>query len=402
MSQASEDLTVTDYSAATPAMASSWGSLRVILIHDWLVNMRGGEKVLELLCTRFPDAPLSTLLYVPGSVSDTIANHPIKTSLLQHLPLASTRYRQYLPFFPLIAELSKVKNCDVVISSSHAVAKAMVKKNRNRLPLHICYIHTPMRYIWDRFDDYFGPDQVGSFASRCFFQPMAKMLRTYDQRTVNRVDIFVANSTFVADRVKRLYGREAVVLPPPVDVKRFAETKRCPEDWYLVVSALAPYKRIDHAISACAAMGRRLKIVGAGPEEKKLRNLARDLQADVEFVGFASDSALAEYYSRARGLLFPGVEDFGIVPVEAIAAGCPVIAFCQGGILESMTDRTAQLYSDQTAEGLRKAMNDFETRTFSEFDLRSRAAEFTTQKFLDRFERILERALYDWRDRLAS
>ncbi len=372
---------------------SPLASLQVTLVHDWLVNMRGGEKVLEVLCERFPDAPLSTLLYVPGSVSSTISNRKIKTSLLQHLPLAKTKYRHYLPLFPLLAELAKVNGCNVVISSSHAVAKGMVKKSNGSGPLHICYIHTPMRYIWDRFDDYFGPERVGRFASRWFFHPMARCLQAYDRKTVDRVDVFVANSRFVADRVRRHYGRYAEVLPPPVDIERFAGVKRVPEDWYLMVSALAPYKRVDHAILACGALKRKLKIVGRGPEEKKLKALADKIRATVDFAGFVEDSELAKYYCRAKGLLFPGVEDFGIVPVEAIAAGCPVVAFREGGILDSMTDRTAEFYTTATATGLQAAIARFEKRTFAEEDLRNRAADFAPQNFLSRFEEILERAL---------
>jgi len=380
--------------------AAPIGSLKIALIHDWLVSMRGGEKVLDLLCSRFPGAPLYTLLHIPGAVSKTIENRQLKTSLLQRLPFSRTKYRQYLPLFPLFAELSKVKGYDVVISSSHAVAKGMVRKAKDSRPLHICYIHTPMRYIWDRFDDYFGPDKVGMLASRCLFAPVAKALQAYDRRTVDRVDVFMANSRFVADRVRCHYGREAEIVAPPVDVQRFFALQRSPEEWYLVVSALAPYKRVDQAIAACAAMGRELKIVGSGPEEKKLRTLAGELNAKVEFLGFVRDSRLGEYYCRARGLLFPGVEDFGIVPVEAVAAGCPVVAFAEGGILDSMTESTAELYSVPTATGLQEAMIRFEGRHFSEKELRNRAAAFAPECFLSRFEAILERSLQQWRDRL--
>jgi len=376
---------------------SALGSLRVALVHDWLVNMRGGEKVLELICRRFPDAPLWTLLHVPGSVSSAIEDHPIKTSILQSLLFSSTKYRHYLPLFPLFAELTKVRDFDLVISSSHAVAKGMVKKGKDSRPLHICYIHTPMRYIWDRFDDYFGPDKVGPLASHGFFQPLARLLQIYDKETVDRVDLFVANSRFVADRVQRLYGRDAEILPPPVDVQSFAAVERAPEDWYLMVSALAPYKRVDHAIRACAMLGRELKIVGSGPEEKTLRLLARDVGAKVQFLGFVEGADLVECYRRARGLLFPGVEDFGIVPVEAIATGCPVVAFRKGGVLDSMTDETAELYSEQTVEGLQEAIISFENRRFSVQELRNRAAKFAPERFLCHFEEILERALNDWR-----
>ena len=374
---------------------SSYGSqpLRVTLVHDWLTGMRGGEKVLEQLCKRFPEAPLWTLLYVPGTVSDTITDRVIHTSPMQRLPWVRSKYRHYLPLYPLMAELTRVSDDDVVISSSHAVAKAMVKKDEGGRPLHICYIHTPMRYVWDRFDDYFGPRKVGTILSSSVFRPVAKMLQWYDLRTVNRVDKFVANSRFVAERVRRLYGREAEVLPPPVDVQRFARVTRSPEDWYLMVTALAPYKRVDAAICACAALGRKLKIVGSGPERKRLQVLARDRGGEVEFLGFVQDEELAEWYGRAKGLLFPCIEDFGIAPVEAIAAGCPVVALKQGGILDSMTDRTAVLYSEESVEGLVQAIRDFELRSFDERELRLRAAQFTPERFLAGFEEILAEVL---------
>jgi glycosyltransferase involved in cell wall biosynthesis len=364
-------------------------ALKVALVHDWLTGMRGGEKVLELLCSRFPDAPLTTLLYVPGTVSGIISNRTIRTSPMKYLPWVRSKYRHYLPLFPVMAELTKVSDCDLVISSSHAVAKAMVKKNATQRPFHVCYIHTPMRYVWDRFDDYFGPRKVGSILSHTVFRPVARMLQWYDLRTVDRVDKFIANSQFVADRVRRLYGRDAEILPPPVDVHRFAGIARAPEEWYLMVTALAPYKRVDEAICACAALGRKLKVVGSGPERKHLEALARDRAAEVEFLGFVGDEELADYYGRAKALLFPGIEDFGIVPVEAIAAGCPVIALKKGGILDSMTDRTAVLYTDETVGGLVQAICDFELRHFDERDLRRRAAQFSPERFLAGLEEIL-------------
>ncbi len=365
---------------------------RVVLVHDWLTGMRGGEKVLEMFCERFPDAPLWTLLHLSGSVSPLIAKREIHTSPLQRMPFAAQKYRNYLPLFPLFAEITKARDADLVISTSHAVAKAMVKRPFRNRPVHVCYIHTPMRYAWDRFDDYFGPDRVGWLASRCFFKPLVKLLRLYDARTSGRVDLFIANSSFIAERVKRIYGRDAQVLPPPVDTERFLAVKREPQDFYLVVSALVPYKRVDHAIQACAALGRKLRIVGKGPELLALQGLATSLHADVEFIGFADDDSLAEHFRKARALLFPGVEDFGIVPVEAIACGCPVIARGVGGVLDSMTRDTAVLYEDATADGLQQAILAFEHREaeFVDADLRARASLFSKANFRKSFERTLQ------------
>ncbi len=368
--------------------------LRVALVHDWLTGMRGGEKVLDVLCRLFPEAPLWTLLHNRGSVSEAIENRPIHRSLLQWMPGAAKRYRSYLPFFPLFAELNRAHGVDVVISTSHAVAKSM-KRGR---AFHICYIHTPMRYVWDLFDEYFGPARVGAFASRFVFAPVAAMLRRYDRATAGRVDLFLANSTYVAERVLRIYGREALVLPPPVDVERYARVERAPDEGYLVVSALVPYKRVDHAIRACHRLGRKLTVVGKGPEEARLRALAAELGAEVAFTGFASDRELGEYYGRARALLFPGVEDFGIVPVESISCGCPVIALAEGGILDSMTGETAVFFDEPTPEALERAMLDFEARTESrtgEFlpeTLRKRARVFSEEAFVARFGEILAAA----------
>jgi len=366
--------------------------LQVALVHDYLNGMRGGEKVLESLCRLFPHAPLYTLLHNRGSVSPLIEDRAITTSPLQYMPFAATKYRHYLPLFPVCAELAKVGDCDLVISTSHAVAKAMVRRRRGK-PKHICYIHTPMRYVWDRFDDYFGPAKVGRLPSRYIYRPIAGALQRYDRATNDRVDVFVANSRFVADRVRRIYQRTAEVVPPPVDVERFAALERAPEDWYVVVSALAPYKRVDLAIAACAALGRPLKIVGSGPELPGLSNLARQLNAQIEFLGFISDAELGDCFRRARALLFPGVEDFGIVPVEAIASGCPVIALGKGGILDSMNTDTAVLYSDTGVEGLKAAILEFEARSFDELTLRRRARAFSEEAFLSGFTAVLDEAM---------
>lgn len=377
--------------------ATTYGKLsgvKVALVHDWLTGMRGGEKVLEVLCEMFPEAPLWTLVHVPGSVSEAIEMREIHTSFLQHLPFAKKKYRHYLPLFPLAAEMNKVtpKDADVVISTSHAVAKAMIRRGADRRPLHICYVHTPMRYIWDRFDDYFGPERVGRFLSSLIFRPIARLLQVYDRKTVDRVDVYCTNSDFVARRIRDIYGRKAAVIHPgSIRVGNWIE--RNPEDWYLMVTALVPYKRVDQAITACAQLGRPLKIVGSGPEASSLKRLADKLGCAVEFLGFVTDDELLGYYARAKALIFPGVEDFGLVPVEAIAAGCPVIALARGGVVDSMTAETAELYEEESSAGLRHALMRFESRKFSEAMLRRRGAEFSRDTFRRRFEELVEQVL---------
>lgn len=369
--------------------------LRVALVHDWLTGMRGGEKVLDMLCSLFPTAPLWTLLHIKGTVNSKIEGRTIRSSLLRLMPSARNKYRNYLPLFPLFAELNKVRNADLVISTSHAVAKAMVRRRRGQRPYHICYIHTPMRYAWDMFDSYFGPERVGRFASRVIYRPILRAMQSYDLRTSDRVDLFLANSNYVADRVRRFYGRDSVVVPPPVDTERFRAQERSSEDWYLVVSALVPYKRVDDTIRASKRLGRRLKIVGTGPEARALKRLAADIGADVDFLGFVRDEDLGSYYGRARALLFPGVEDFGIVPVEAIACGCPVIALAAGGILDSMDANTAVFYDQPTVEALAEAICAFEDKesTFLPSVLRARACLFDQNIFLNRMKSIVECAM---------
>lgn len=364
---------------------------RVALVHDWLTGMRGGEKVLEAICRIFPDAPLWTLLHVPGKVSRNIESRQIRTSLLQVMPRAAQKYRHYLPLYPVFTELNKVRDADLVISTSHSVAKSMVARSTRHDSFHVCYIHTPMRYAWDMFDDYFGPRRVGTLASRFVYAPIMRGIREYDKRTASRVDLFLANSTYVAGRVSRFYGRSSQVLAPPVDTTSFRDVSRSPEDWYLIVSALVPYKRVEDAIHACARLGRELKIVGTGPEMANLKRLSAELNVRVEFAGFVEDEDLKTYYARGRALLFPGLEDFGIVPVEAIASGCPVIAFGAGGILDSMTGETAVLYPDQSSAAMCAAIEEFESResSFHPDRLRSHAEHFSESRFADRFMQLL-------------
>jgi glycosyltransferase involved in cell wall biosynthesis len=354
---------------------------RVALVHDWLTGMRGGERCLEVFCELFPDAPLFTLLHVPGSVSPVIERRPIVTSFVQRLPGAETRYRQYLPVFPAAVRGLSLAGHDLVISLSHCVAKAV------RVPpgaLHLCYCFTPMRYVWDLEADY---ARDAGWLTRLALPPLAAALRRWDRRT-DGVHEFAAISRHIADRIRRVYNRAAEVIHPPVDVARFrvAETAG---DYYLVVSALVPYKRVDLAVAAAGRLGRRLLVVGAGPEEARLRALAG---GGVSFLGWRPDAEVAELYARCRAVLFPSVEDYGIVPLEAAAAGRPTIALGRGGVLETMVGLdgaeppTAVFFAEPTVEALAAAMRTFETAA-ARFDpraLRARAARFDRPGFAQR------------------
>jgi glycosyltransferase involved in cell wall biosynthesis len=364
-------------------------SVRVALVHDWLTGMRGGERCLEVFCELFADADVFTLLHVPGSVSPTIERHRIVTSFVQRLPGAARHYRNYLPLFPKAVEAFDLRGYDLVLSSSHCVAKGARRAPGAR---HVSYCFTPMRYVWDLYDDYFGR-RAGPLV-RALMPPVAAALRRWDRRSSVRVDDFVAISRHVASRIQRRYGRSAEVIYPPVDVQRFDLADGDAEDFYLVVSALVPYKRVDLAIEAVNRLGRRLLVVGSGPEARALRRVARP---DVEFLGWRSDAEIADLYRRCRAVLFPGVEDFGIVPLEAMAAGRPVVAFAAGGALETVVppgtgDPPTGLFFDvQTVDALVDALRRLESGAIA-FDskaLRARAEEFDRPRFRERIAAFL-------------
>jgi glycosyltransferase involved in cell wall biosynthesis len=361
---------------------------RVALVHDWLTGMRGGERCLEVFCEVFPDAPLYTLLHVPGSVSQAIERRRIVTSFVQRLPFAATRYRHYLPLFPAAVRGFDLAGYDLVVSLSHCAAKAV---RRPAGALHISYCFSPMRYVWDLYDDYFGT-RAGLLV-RGAMPPVAAVLRAWDRRT-HGVDDFVAISQHIADRIRRVYGRSSDVIHPPVETARFRPAART-DDFYLVVSALVPYKRVDLAVAAANRLGRRLLVVGTGPEAGRLRAAAGPT---VEFLGWRSDEEVADLYARCRAVLFPGVEDYGIVPLEAAASGRPTIAFARGGVLETMiglgwsgAPPTAVFFDAQTEDGLVGAIGVFEAaeHRFEPAALRARAAQFDTAVFRRRIRDYL-------------
>jgi glycosyltransferase involved in cell wall biosynthesis len=327
--------------------------LRVALVHDWLTGMRGGEKVLAELCAIFPEAPIFTLFHFPGSVSPAIESHPIHTSFLQRAPGLRRHYRRYLPLFPGAIEDFDLAGFELVISSSHCVAKGIIPPPDG---LHVCYCHTPMRYAWDQEHAYF-PRRRGLTARLRALTLTA--LRAWDAASAARVDLFIANSSFVARRIRTFYGRDAEVVHPPVAVDFFTPAPapapaadagehrehRESGGYALVVSALAPYKRVDVAIAACERAGIPLRIAGDGPERERLARLAGP---GAQLLGRVGDGALRDLYRGARLLLQPGIEDFGIASVEALACGTPVVAAARGGVLDVVEDgRHGVLYDDR-------------------------------------------------------
>ena len=372
-------------------------AVRVALVHDWLTGMRGGERCLEVFCELFPEADLFTLLHIPGRVSPTIERHRITTSFIQNLPAAARRYRHYLPLMPAAVGGFDFRGYDLVLSSSHCVAKGARPAPG---AVHVSYCFTPMRYVWDRYDDYVG-DHAG-LSARLALPALAPALRTWDRWASRRVHHFVAISEHVRRRVRHCYGREAAVIYPPVDTQRFELTDGADGDFYLAVSALVPYKRIDLAILAAGAMGRRLLVVGTGPEAARLQALAGPT---VEFLGWRSDAEIARLYRACRAVLFPGCEDFGIVPLEAMAAGRPVIALAAGGALETIVPLggeeppTGLLFEEQSVEGLTSAIRRFEDHAdrFHPKALRARAELFDRERFRTAVQAYLEARLAEAR-----
>jgi len=330
---------------------------RVVIVHDWLTGMRGGEAVLEVLLELFPAAPVVTLVHRTGSCSPSIESRTILTSLLQRLPWGSTKYQRYLPLFPLLTRTMKLPPADLVISSSHAVAKGIAVPEG--VP-HICYCHTPMRYIWDQFDDYFGGARAWSPAGMVM-RLLRGPFRRWDLGSAARVTRFIANSENVRERISRIYRRDADVIYPPVDLRRFS-VSTAGKGYFLVVAGLVPYKRIDLAVRACNLLGKRLVVVGGGTEEGNLRRIAGPT---IEFTGRIPDGEVVRRYRECEALIFPGEEDFGIVPLEAMACGKPVIAFGRGGALETVVDGVNGLFFPrQSEESLIEAIGRFGTLRF--------------------------------------
>jgi glycosyltransferase involved in cell wall biosynthesis len=363
---------------------------RVVLVHDWLTGYRGGEKCLDRLCRRWPAAPLLTLLRVPGSTTSAIENRRIIPSFLQRWRGSEKYYRYLLPLLPLAARWP-IPPCDLVVSLSHCVAKAAVPP---RGVPHVCYCFTPMRYAWHMREAYFGGGRLGRLPAALVDRLLA-WLRHWDRTTAARVTHFVAISETVRARIAECYDRDSVVIYPPVDTDFYTPTYEPREGFYLVVSAFAPYKRIDLAVAACRQLGRKLVVIGSGQDARRLRAAAGP---DVEFLGWQSDDTIRDCLRRCRALLFPGEEDFGIVPVEAQACGAPVIAYGRGGAAETVVapmgrgEATGLLFREQTADCLSESISWFE-RHAADFDpqaARRQALHFNPRRFDAEFDRFVQ------------
>lgn len=362
--------------------------MKVAIVHYWLVGMRGGEKVVEALCELYPEADIFTHVYRPERMSPTIRSHRVTTTFIDRLPMAHRMYQKYLPLMPLALEQLDLSAYDLVISSESGPAKGVLTRPD---ALHVCYCHTPMRYVWSGYHDYLH--SAGPIV-RPLMPYAIHRLRQWDLATAARVDRFIANSHTVAQRIWRVYRRDATVIHPPVETQRFA-TVTSPNggdrsDHYLFVSQLVSYKRADVAIEAFNRMGRKLVVVGEGEEFRRLKQMAGPT---VELVGHCSPADLDRHYASCRALIFTANEDFGIVPVEAMAAGRPVIALNRGGATETVRDGLSGLFFDQqTPEGLIEAVERFEAQEarFNPAAIRAHAARFDRDVFKARLRETID------------
>jgi glycosyltransferase involved in cell wall biosynthesis len=361
--------------------------VKLAIVHDWLTGMRGGEKALEVLCERFPDAELFTLVHRRGSVSPAIERLPIHTSFVQRFPFVYRYYRECLPLFPTAIEQFNFERFDRVVSVSHCVAKSIVHPPAVQ---HLCYCLTPMRYAWDQFDAYFGPDRIGAIGSRLMRPVMDRMAR-WDKETSGRADRYVAISHYVAGRIRRYYNREATVVYPPVDTGFFQPDFAAPERFALVVSALVPYKRIELAIDGCRLAGLPLTIAGDGPERTRLERFASDGGGSVRFFGRLSNDEIRLLYQRAAVTLLPGEEDFGIVPLEAQACGRPVVALARGGARETVIPgETGTLVAEPAAEAFAEGIRTTIDRPFDAHAIRAHAEQFSRERFGDDLAALIQ------------
>lgn len=368
--------------------------VQIALVHDWLNGMRGGEKCLEQVCELFPSADVFTLLHEPGRVSRTIESHPIRTSFLQRFPGRRRYYRHFLPLFPTAIERLDLRGYDLVVSLSHCVAKGA--RVADGTP-HLCYCFTPMRYAWDLEGEYFSRER-SSPPVRWAAARVLPYLRRWDVASAARVSRFVAISEHVRERIRRIYGRDAGRIYPPVDTDAFRPDATPParEDFYLMVTALAPYKGVDVAIEAFRGSGRRLVVIGSGQEEHRLRAMAGP---EVTFLGWVGGERLREAYARCRAFLHPADEDFGIAPVEAQSMGAPVIGYARGGLLETVrgldrpgvSEPTGVLFESLTADALRDALDRFEPARgdFAPAAIRRHAERFSKHVFRDEFSALV-------------
>ncbi len=367
--------------------------MKIALVHDWLMTIAGGEKVLEEIYKLYP-SPIYTLVKRQDGLKGSIFEKAlIHTSFIQKLPFSKTKYRSYLPFFPLAIEQFNLLEYDLIISSSHAVAKGVLT-NSNQL--HICYCHTPMRYAWDLYHTYLKESGLEKGIKGLIAKFILHYIRVWDYTTANRVDYFIANSKYIAKRIKKIYGRDSTVIYPPVNVDKF-ELYTQKEDFYITASRMVPYKKIDLIVETFSKFpDRKLVVIGDGPDFEKIKKKAGK---NVELLGYQPFEVLKNYMQKAKAFIFAAEEDFGIVPVEAQACGTPVIAYGKGGVTETVVNgKTGIFFREQTVESLIEAIKNFEERenTFDPLEIRKNAEKFSKERFKKEFKEFVDKKIEEF------
>jgi len=370
--------------------------VKTAIVHDWLVNYAGAERVLEQIIQLYPSADLFSLIdFLPEAERTFILDKTVRTSFMQKLPFAKKKYRSYLPLMPLAVEQFDLSGYDLIISSCHAVSKGVLTKS---CQLHICYCYTPIRYAWDLYHQYLKESGLNAGLKGFFAKLSLHYIRMWDYTAAGRVNYFVADSDFIAERIKRIYGRDAVVIYPPVDIDAFHLSPLKKEDFYFTASRMVPYKKIDLIVEAFSKMpGKKLIVAGDGPDFRKIKSKAA---RNVEFLGHQTADMLRVYLQRAKAFVFAAEEDFGIIPVEAQACGTPVIAYGRGGARETVIgNETGIFFGEQNVESLISAVNNFEKNqdAFSMAVVRKNAERFGKERFKAEFKAFVEEKMIEYR-----
>lgn len=364
--------------------------MKIAIAHDWLTNMGGAEKVIINFNELYPEAPIYTTVYNRDKLDLSLQNINVKTTFLQKIKGANKRHQSLLPLMPIAWEQLDFNGYDVVLSSSSSCAKGLITSPDT---MHVCYCHTPMRYAWEFYNEYMEREKIG-FLKRKLIPIIMNYIRIWDVISANRVDYFIANSENVAKRIRKHYRREAIVIHPPVRASYF-NISDVDEDYFVMVSRLVPYKRVDLAVEAFNELGLPLVVIGGGPQEEYLKSIAKD---NVKILGRQSDEVIKEHYANCRAFIFPGEEDFGITPLEAQASGRPVIAFGKGGALETVVEgKTGVFFANQTKEDLKQAVEKFQTMTFDKKEIRNHALKFDEEVFKKKIEDFINEKLKEFK-----
>ena len=362
-------------------------NLKVAIVHDWLVNYGGAERVVETFLEIFPQADIYTLVYDEKKMGKSFPKEKIHTTFIQKIPKATKLYTKLLPLMPLAFEELNLTKYDLVISSSSCCAKGVITSPNT---LHLSYIHSPMRYIWDLYYDY---KEKSNFLVKIFMMAFSKKLRIWDITSSRRIDVLIANSNYIKKRIKKCWGLDAEVINPPVETEKYFPNNKEAEDFYVVFSRFVAYKRIDLAIEACKELGKKLVVIGDGEEREKLKKLA-DNDKNIIFTGRISDEEVRDYLQRCKAMIFSAEEDFGIIPVEVQACGRPVIAYGKGGALETVVSgKTGVFFYEQNKESVVKAIKKFEQMKFDTVDILENSKKFSKEIFKEKILKIVEEKL---------